>query len=173
MMMKSPASNESRSVPMGTACGVPFARGPHAVHRRSHAPGHAGFTLIELMIVVAIIAILAAIAYPTYTNYITKTKRAAAEGCLAEHANYMERYYTTNLTYKAAALPGLDCASAQRTGADYSYKLPAASLDAATYTLTATPINAQLTRDTKCGTLSLDQTGTRGVTGTGGVAACW
>ena len=56
-----------------------------------------GFTLIELMIVVAIIAIIAAIAYPSYINSVVKTKRAAAEGCVSEYANYMERYYTTNL----------------------------------------------------------------------------
>lgn len=132
-----------------------------------HARRGGGFTLIELMIVVAIIAILAAIALPAYTSYITKTKRVAAEGCLSEHANYMERYYTTNLSYKGAALPGLDCASPQRTGANYQYSVASAST--AAYSITATPINAQLSRDTQCGTLSINQVGTRGPSTDG----CW
>jgi type IV pilus assembly protein PilE len=130
---------------------------------------HAGFTLIELMIVVAIVAILAAIALPAYTSYITRTRRVAAEGCLSEYANYMERYYTTNLSYKAATLPSLDCAGVQRTGTDYQYDLPSSSLSVSSYSLTATPINTQATRDTRCGTLSLNQTGARSPA----VAGCW
>ncbi len=132
-----------------------------------HARRGGGFTLIELMIVVAIIAILAAIALPAYTSYVTKTKRVAAEGCLSEHANYMERYYTTNLSYKGAALPGLDCASPQRTGANYQYSVASAST--AAYSITATPTGAQLSRDTQCGTLSINQVGTRGPSTDG----CW
>jgi type IV pilus assembly protein PilE len=169
-MMKSPSSNESGSMPVDAGHAT---RGCDVMLRRGPVRTSAGFTLIELMIVVAIIAILAAIALPAYTSYITKTKRVAAEGCLAEHANYMERYYTTNLSYKAATLPGLDCASVQRTGANYSYDLPSSSLSVSTYKLTATPTGAQLSRDAKCGTLSLDQTGKRDVTGTAGVAGCW
>lgn len=136
-----------------------------------------GFTLLELMIVVAIVAILAAIAYPSYTHYIVKTHRSAAEACLSEYANYMERFYTTNLSYSTDAdgnainVPTLGCASAGQTGDNYGYQL--ANSAASTYTLTATPSGAQAARDTKCGTLSLDQTGLRGKSGTGTVEECW
>jgi type IV pilus assembly protein PilE len=141
----------------------------------------AGFTLIELMIVVAIIAILAAIAYPSYVTYITKSHRVAAEGCLSQYANYMERFYTTNLTYNNATTPnplatpgatlGFDCASPQQTGSNYSYSLPSATSGA--YVVQATPINAQLTRDTTCGTLTLDQTGVRKANGSTTLTGCW
>ena len=140
-----------------------------------------GFTLIELMVVVAIIAIIAAIAYPSYINSVVKTKRAAAEGCLSEYANYMERYYTANLRYDqtaaatpvANALPALDCASAANTGADYTYSFAAGSPTQSAYTIQAVPQGTQASRDTQCGTLTLNQTGTRTASGTGGVANCW
>jgi type IV pilus assembly protein PilE len=131
----------------------------------------AGFSLIELMIVVAIIAILAAIAYPSYTSHITKTNRVAAEGCLSEIASYMERYYTTNLSYKGATVPDLDCLSAQQTGANYSYGFAPASPSSTEYTVQATPKGAQQARDTQCATLSLNQAGTRSVST--GDTACW
>lgn len=145
-----------------------------------------GFTLIELMIVVVIIAIIAAIAYPAYINSVVKTKRAAAESCLSEHANYMERYYTTNLAYDkdaagtnigggtAASLPALGCNTNGGMANNYSFSFAVAPT-ASTYSIRAVPVplSAQAARDTKCGTLSLDQTGARTISGTGTVTDCW
>jgi type IV pilus assembly protein PilE len=173
-MMKSLSSDE-RSVLVDTKCGAPFVGNIHAVCR-NRTWSRAGFTLIELMIVVAIVAILAAIAYPAYTNYIVKTRRVAAASCLSEYANYMERYYTTNLRYdkdaasKDNVLPSLDCASTTRTGNYYDYDFGKPTVS--DYTLTAKPKGAQAV-DTKCGTLTLDQTGKRKVSGTDTVDRCW
>ncbi|SMF23476.1 type IV pilus assembly protein PilE [Alteromonadaceae bacterium Bs31] len=55
-----------------------------------------GFTLIELMIVVAIIAILSALSYPSYRNHVCKTERGQARADLMAFAQAMERFYTTN-----------------------------------------------------------------------------
>lgn len=58
-----------------------------------------GFTLIELMIVVAVVAVLAAIAVPNYTNYITRSKFAEATSALSNLRIKMEQYYQDNRRY--------------------------------------------------------------------------
>ncbi|MCG5493544.1 type IV pilin protein [Ectothiorhodospira variabilis] len=127
----------------------------------------AGFTLIEVMITVAIIGILAAIAYPSYQHYVTNTNRGAAQACLHEHAQFMERYYTSNMTYEDAA-PNPGCVS----NVDNAYTFSVTS-GSSTYTVTATPIGAQAQRDSKCGALTLNQRGERGAAGDAGVSGCW
>ncbi|TAJ52060.1 MAG: type IV pilin protein [Nevskiaceae bacterium] len=155
---------------------------------RSNAAGltrrSAGFTLMELMVTVAIVGILAAIAIPAYTQSVVKSNRRAAQVCLASFATHMERFYTTNLRYdqtvagvamNTAALQalGLDCASDVNTGSSYSYSFDTGTPSASAYTLVAAPIGAQATRDVECGSLKLDQAGTRRVTGSAPVADCW
>lgn len=161
-------------------CNLASSSGPvHGVAVRCKRAS--GFTLIELVIVMLIIGILASIAYPSYISYITRSNRTAAEACLSNYANYMERYYTTNLSYaqdtsgnamNTAALQalGFNCATTQNTGQYYQYQFPAAPTSS-TYTLDAVPQGIQATRDTECATLSLDQAGTR-LSSTGS-NACW
>ena len=151
-------------------------------NRAIFAPGRSrqlalrGFTLIELMIVVAIVAIIAAVGYPSYISHITKTKRVAAEACLSEYANYMERYYSTNLRYDQDSagdkntLPTLSCASDLKVDYKFSFvSTPGQS----TYQVRAAPKGSQASRDTECKTISLDQAGTKTENGTGTVASCW
>ncbi|MFT4257216.1 MAG: type IV pilin protein [Pseudoxanthomonas sp.] len=138
--------------------------------KRSRRPRRgAGFTLIELMIVVAIVAILATIAYASYSFAVVKSRRAAAAGCLQERAQFMERYYTTNMTYADAPEPA-QC----DTVSDFYVLAFVGEPDASSFEISATPQGAQASADTKCGTLSIDQTGERSISGTAADAGdCW
>ncbi|SFN45233.1 type IV pilin protein [Marinobacter pelagius] len=123
-----------------------------------------GFTLIELMIVVAIIGIIAAIAYPSYTDYVEKTRRSDAQGALMGLAAAMERHYATNNSYEDAASGGADTGSpaiyadeAPLDGNTKYYDLTIQAADATSFTLRATPKGAQAGD----GMLELDSTGAR------------
>lgn len=129
-----------------------------------------GFSLIELMIAVAVVGILAAIAYPSYQHQVMQTHRAKATACLGEYAQFMERFYTTNLTYTGAD-PTLGCATENNLNTRYTISV--GGLAQGTYTITAAPIGAQASLDTECATLTLNQAGIRTESGTGDVADCW
>lgn len=119
-----------------------------------------GFTLIELMVVVVIVAIIAAIAYPSYQEYVIKSRRTAASACLVELTQFMERYYTTNMSYEDAELPDTECQAEMVDHYSFAFTDdPTANA----FEITATAEGQQAAKDTKCGDLTLDQRGTKKV----------
>ncbi|HJR72149.1 MAG TPA: type IV pilin protein [Luteimonas sp.] len=140
--------------------------------KRARAKGMQGFTLIELMVVVLVVAILAGIAFTSYDFAMVKTRRGAAEGCLMEQAQFMERYYTvgtgsTLFTYTGAVPPAC---SADVTP-HYTVAAPTIPADGKSFTLSAVPKGRQAAKDTKCGTLTLNHQGVKGAAGD--VGYCW
>jgi type IV pilus assembly protein PilE len=144
-----------------------------------------GFSLLELMIVLAIVAILARISYPSYKESVAKTKRAQAAAQLLEVAQFMQRFYSQNDRYDqtnqtvpvAAAVPAV-LANAPKdspaANANYNISFPANTLKSNSFTLQAVPANSMV--GDRCGTLQLTSTGRRFITDNADgstLANCW
>jgi len=122
-----------------------------------------------LMVVVGIIGILAAIAIPSYQGYIRKSRRAAAQSCLVELGQWMERYYTTQMAYvdkdgNPPALPALSCTN--DLASFYTFAFAQNQPTSSTFKIEAKAKGSQAA-DTSCKDLALDHTGKRDP------SSCW
>lgn len=123
-----------------------------------------GFTLLELMIVVAVVAILAGIAYPSYQDSVRKGRRGQAKADLLELTQRAERFHTVNNTYSGFNLTVAEQKSPQ-DGAVAYYTVSIAGQTGSTYTLTAAPTTAGHQDADKCGTLRITAAGVKTATG--------
>ncbi|ENW97683.1 type IV pilin protein [Acinetobacter sp. NIPH 298] len=105
-----------------------------------------GFTLIELMIVVAIVAILAAIAYPSYQDYVKRTKRADAQAEMMDIAHRLSQYKVVNRNYSSATINGIYGTNVIPKSGVALYDLDLI-VTASTWTLTALPIVTSAQKD--------------------------
>ncbi len=113
----------------------------------------AGFSLLEMMIVVALIGILTAICVPNYSHHITREKRFEAEAHLLRLAAAFEQYYTIHNTYADMTL---DDAEIPEFIAGKSYRLAIDSSTQHDFLISANPLNTQAKEDADCGKLSLN-----------------
>ncbi|MDO8906339.1 type IV pilin protein [Hydrogenophaga sp.] len=124
----------------------------------SHSSRQTGFTLIEVMIVVAIVGILAAIAYPSYEEYVRRSKRAEVQSLMQDLALRQQQRLLDTRAF-AATLAALNVVVPPSLTTRYNVTLTVGAGAMPGFVATATPINGQV-NDT-CGVLTLNQTGAK------------
>ena len=121
-----------------------------------------GFTLIELMIVVAVVAIIAAIALPQYQQYVVRGNRAAAEAFMMDVAN-REKQYLLDARIYAPDLATLTMTTPANVAKNYTITISAPAATPPSYTITATAVPGS--KQANDGNLTLDELGNKGPSG--------
>ena len=132
-----------------------------------------GFTLIELMIVVAVVGVLAAIAIPSYQDYVRRSQRAEARAEVLRAEGWLERFYTENNRYSTnaannanTAFSGIFTGVPAGTTTRYTITLTISNAGAG-YTITAAPTTTGPMTGDACGSYSKTNTGALTYDGTG------
>lgn len=131
---------------------------------RRQTPCAAGFTLIELMIVVVIVAILAAVALPIYQSQIMRSRRVDAKSAVLELAARQEKYFAMNNKFSMTAsdlgYPTLPWDIVSSGGTSYYRLTVTTSNSNQAFTAVATPTGSQM-QDSDCFAYAIDQTGNK------------
>lgn len=147
-----------------------------------------GFTLIELMVVVAIIAILASIAYPSYTSQVRKSNRADAKIALQQAAQAQEEYFIRHYSY-AKTMKQMKYAANNADSPEGRYKVSVSAVTpvgcnglqganaCSGFTLRARPVTGKgQEHDTECRTFTVNNLGVKKALNSGNTATddvCW
>jgi len=127
-----------------------------------------GFTLIELIIVIAIVALLVAVALPSYRDHVRKSRRAEAQAYLMAVAGRQSQFLVDTRGY-AATLATINIPQPSSVVASYDVTLAVVAGPPPTFTLTAAPKAGTDQVYEKCGTLTVNQTGAK----TAALSSCW
>ena len=127
-----------------------------------------GFTLIELMIVVAVLSIIVAIGYPSYLEHVKKSRRAEGMGQLLELADRMERSYSDRGTYPT----NISEVYVATTDGGY-YTLSIITANNVSFEVRATPTSLGNQDDDKCEAFTLTSLGQKSVTNSSLTDHCW
>lgn len=121
-----------------------------------------GFTLMELLIVIAIVGLLASIAYPSYLEFTRRGERANARAALMSAVQYLERQYTINNAYPSTVSGMFNTDK---------YQVTLAAQTATSFTAQAAPLSTW--SDPKCATLSITNVGAKSSSGSESASYCW
>ena len=145
-----------------------LALSPSRTSRAFYSFRSSGFTLIELMIVVAVVAILAAIAIPSYSRYVLRANRSAVEQVMLDVATAEERYMIDNRSYAASQSSVGYTTWSDTVSSNYTITITPNAGPPPTFTITAAPQGNQV-NDTTCGTLTYTSNGNKSPAPT----TCW